>query len=243
MTKGSSILLVCLSLALISCNTDRVQEDAASSAAMSVLPVAVAGYGTVYAGKAGWQNTSIALNAPDVLFAEEIKYVPAPAYAKLPAFADDYWYMGSKGGFNYLMHYPPLGLRNVLKIKKSNYEISDPFPLTSRSKSWRRLNLSPQFDFAQANDFIIYADRQVAEAFAFDLLPGYALPPLVAIPDALQIDGEAADLPGILLQPNIIILETEAYDSELLQRAQPRQRYLLPDDEPTEPTVPKGRDR
>ena len=51
------------------------------------------------------------------------------------------------------------------------------------------------------------------------------------------------DLFGILLQPDIIILETEAYDSELLQRAQPRQRYLLPDDEPTEPTVPKGRDR
>jgi len=242
MTKDCTILLAVLSLAFASCNTDRVQEDAASSAAVSALPVVAAGYGTAYAGKAGWQNTSIALNAPDVLFAEEIEYVPAPAfdpaYAKLPAFTDDYWYMGSKGDFNYLMHYPPLfGFSNVLKIKKSNYEISDPFPLTSRSKSWRRLNLSPQA-FITENLELELGD----DAFEFYLLLGKADPPLTDVLNALKIEAESDDLPGILLQPNIIIRETEVYDSELLQRAQQRQRYLLLDDEPAEPTVPRERD-
>ncbi len=176
MTNGcTTILIACLSFSLASCSTD----DVASSAAVSVLPVAVVGYGSAYVGKAGWQNTSIALDAPDVLFAEEIEYVPAPAfdpaYAKLPALADNYWYMGSKGDFNYLMHYPPFGLRKVLKIKKSNYAISDPFPLTSLSKSWRRLNFSPQFDFVRANGYVMPADPPVDDVFKFDLFPGAGL--------------------------------------------------------------------
>jgi hypothetical protein len=240
-----TIPIVCLSLALVSCNTSSAPDDLVSSAGMStaavtVLPVAVAGYGTSYAGKAGWQNLSIALDAPDVLYAEEIEYVPAPAfdpaYAKLPAFADNYWYMGSKGDYNYLMHYPPFGLRKVLKIKKSNHEISDPFPLTSLSKSWRRLNFSPQFNFARLNYYDGVADPPVADVFQFDLFPGAGLHRQRLGYDALY--GEDGDL----LMPEIIIRETDVHDFERLQRDHSRQRYILLDDEPTEPTVPKERD-
>ena len=271
MTKAyETLLFACLSVALASCNSGQIGEDAASSAAISVLPVAVAGYGTSYAGKAGWQNLSIALDAPDVLYAEEIEHVPSPAfdpaYAKLPAFADDYWYMGSKGDFNYLMHYPPLGLRKVLKIKKSNYEISDPFPLTSQSKSWRRLNLSPQFNVVVANDFMFYDHfeaKPVDDVFQFDLFYGAGLhrqrnvyldalndedgyvivPEKLRMPEIIVREAEPQDLERIqILMPEIIVRESDVYDFERLQRDYLRQRYILLDDEPVEHTSPKGED-
>ena len=258
-----TLLFACLSVALSSCNSGQIGEDAASAAAISALPVVAVGYGTSYAGKAGWQNLSIALDAPDVLYAEEIEHVPSPAfdpaYAKLPAFADDYWYMGSKGDFNYLMHYPPLGLRKVLKIKKSNYEISDHFPLTSQSKSWRRLNLSPQFNFAVANDFMLndhFEANPVDDVFQFDLFPGAGLHRqrnvyLDALndedgyfiePEIIVREAEAHDFDRLqILMPEIIVRETGVYDFERLQRDQLRQRYILLDDEPAEPSVPKER--
>ena len=244
MTNAYKIILIaCLPLALASCNTDRVQEDAASSAAVTALPVVATGYGTAYAGKASWQNVSIALDAPDVLYAQEIEYVPTPAAVyKLEAFRDDYWYMGSKGDFNYIMHYPPLGLRKVLKIKKSNHAISDPFPLTSLSRSWRRLNLSPQFNFVDLNEYFIVADPPVADVFKFDLLPGAALHRHRNVYlDALNDEEGDVIVAEKLLMPEIIIRETEVNDFDRLQRDHQRQRNVLLGDEPAEHTAPKGR--
>ena len=233
-----TILIALLSFSLASCSTD----DVASSAAVSVLPVAVAGYGSAYAGKAGWQNTSIALDAPDVLYAEEIEYVPVPAfdpaYAKLPAFADNYWYMGSKGDFNYLMHYPPFGLRKVLKIKKSNYAISDPFPLTSLSKSWRRLNFSSPVNIARINYYDGVVDPPVADVFQFDLFPG------AEFNRQRAVHGEGP----LFVDENGTIIMTVGWEALLpaadihhVQPVEPFKREDPLDDEPAEPSPRKER--
>ncbi|MDF7798992.1 hypothetical protein P4C99_05930 [Pontiellaceae bacterium B1224] len=140
------------------CTTHDAKDVALSASATTALPVLVSGYGTAYAGKASYQNTSIALNLPDTLYAKEIQAIPVPNYQQC-SIADLYKYMGSKGESHYIMHYPGIGLRKVLKISKADFKIKDEFPLTSRSQKWRGLNLSPDYNFFAQPGYIFNLDN------------------------------------------------------------------------------------
>jgi len=157
MNKMLAILLYII--CCVGCSTSNVEDLALSSSTATALPIIVTGYGSAYFGKASYQYSSVALNLPDKLYAREIQAAPVADFHGC-SFVDSYMYMGSKDEYHYIMHYPSLGLRNILKISKSNFEIEDEFPLTSLSKKWRNLNLRPKYNFFDNNGYIFNIDNQ-----------------------------------------------------------------------------------
>ena len=152
-------LILLIAVCTAGCSTSDIGDATLSSSTTAALPILVTGYGSAYLGKAGYQNSSIALNLPDKLYAKEIQATPVNNFQDC-SFVDIYKYMGSKDDYHYIMHYPTLGLRNVLKISKTNFDIQDEFPLTSLSKKWTDLNLSHKYNFFDNNGYIFNIDNQ-----------------------------------------------------------------------------------
>ena len=144
------LALLSITLSAVGCTTREIADAASSASVTAALPVVVTGYGSAYLGKAGYQNSAISLGLPDVLYANEIQALPVPEISDC-SFVDTYRYMGSKGEYHYIMHYPTLGLRHILKISKDDFAVKDEFPLTSLSSTWRHLDLTPKYDFSDEN--------------------------------------------------------------------------------------------
>lgn len=158
-----SVLLILLPGILNSCTSRQVEDAAIISSVAVAAPVPVTLYGASYAAKAGYQNSSIVLHAPDSLYVEESQGVPAPNYAY--SMSDSYMYMGSRKSYHYIMRYPVLGLRRVLKIPKDKLSIDNEFKLTSRSSRWR--SLPPK-----ANALWLNEEFQLFNICGFEIDPG-----------------------------------------------------------------------
>jgi len=125
-------------LAAICCSCTSSDVESSSMAVVAV-PV-IAAYGSAYSAKAGYQNVCIISGMPDEMYAAKISKLPSYKWDGC-SLTDIYMYMGSKGDYHFIAHYPPLGLRNILKISKADYSVENEFSLTSRSKQWRIIEL------------------------------------------------------------------------------------------------------
>jgi hypothetical protein len=148
-----NFLTATLLTAVCACTSSDIETSSMAVAAAPLITV----YSSAYAAKAGYQNACIISDLPDSLYAKKISKMPASNWNTC-TLTDTYMYMGSKGNYNYIAHYPPFGLRNILKISKDNYQIKDEFKLTSRSKAWRLISLPThtlQNDILKVDDLII----------------------------------------------------------------------------------------
>jgi hypothetical protein len=134
--RSVTALVLMLPAIFCSCTSSDVES---SSMAVVAVPV-IAAYGSAYSTKAGYQNVCIISHLPDKAYAAKITEMPSYKWNGC-SLTDTYMYMGSKGDYHFIAHYPPLGLRNILKISKAEYSVENEFSLTSRSKLWRLIEL------------------------------------------------------------------------------------------------------
>lgn len=171
-----NILAIALLTTLCGCTSSDV---ATSSTAVVAAPLITA-YSSAYAAKAGYQNACIISGLPDSLYARKISEMPAYNWNAC-TLTDTYMYMGSRGDYHYIAHYPALGLRHILKICKTDYQIKNEFKLTSHSKAWRPISLPTrilQNDILKVDDLVIIDPMRTDDLWLLqhtNSLPGLTL--------------------------------------------------------------------